>query len=679
VTAPTDALDALFAPRGVAVIGASRDPGKLGAVMARSLARFSGRVAQVNPHDLGMYQSIGAAAADGPVDLAVLCVPAAVSAAALADAAAAGVGAAVVCGGGFAEAGPEGTRHQAALTAVAAETGIRVLGPNTSGFLVPAQRLTASFVPGAAGVPAGRIAVVAASGGVNHAVAFLLTESGHGVSIAVGLGNGADITAPDVLDYLAADPNTAAIGLHVESVADGPRLVAAVSRLAAAKPVVALVVGRNDVAAFAQSHTGALATSWRTTRAALRQAGAVLVDSERELVDAVGALSLVRLPVGASGVAVLTGQAGPGLLLLDNLRGRAASVPDLTAETQARLATLLPPLTYQRNPIDTGRPGPEFAPVLSAVAADPGIDVVAAYALHEPDALDLATAVKAAAPAVPVIAGVGGTGPNVTAARRALLEHGVPALADPTGAAAAIAALLADSAGRQQESPATPSRPDAQIGSGPWDEAAAKDVLDALGIPTPPRRVCPDRDSARRALAELGGPVAVKLLDAAVLHKTEIGGVRLGVCTAADMDAALDAIGADRVLVEAMAPDGVDLVVGARRDPVFGPVLLVGLGGTVAEALADVAMRVAPVHPHQAAGMASELAGRALLDGWRGGPVLDRSALGRIIAGLGDLLLAHPHLQDVEINPLRVTAKGLVALDAVIIVGTEEPDGHADR
>jgi acetyltransferase len=679
VTAPTGALDALFAPRGVAVIGASRDPGKLGAVMARSLARFSGRVAQVNPHDLGMYQSVGAAAADGPVDLAVLCVPAAISAAALADAAAAGVGAAVVCGGGFAEAGPEGARHQAALTVVAAETGIRVLGPNTSGFLVPAQRLTASFVPGAAGVPAGRIAVVAASGGVNHAVAFLLAESGHGVSIAVGLGNSADITAPDVLDYLAADPNTAAIGLHVESVADGPRLVAAVSRLAAAKPVVALVVGRNDVAAFAQSHTGALATSWRTTRAALRQAGAVLVDSERELVDAVGALSLVRLPVGASGVGVLTGQAGPGLLLLDNLRGRAASVPDLTAETQARLATLLPPLTYQRNPVDTGRPGPEFAPALSAVAADPGIDVVAVYALHEPDALDLATAVKAAAPAIPVIAGVGGTGPDVTAARRALLEHGVPALADPTGAAAAIAALLADSAGRQQQSPATPSRPDVQIGSGPWDEAAAKDVLDALGIPTPPRRVCPDRDSAQRALAELGGPVAVKLLDAAVLHKTEIGGVRLGVCTAADMDAALDAIGADRVLVEAMALDGVDLVVGARRDPVFGPVLLVGLGGTVAEALADVAVRVAPVHPRQAAGMASELVGRALLDGWRGGPVLDRSALGRIIAGLGDLLLAHPHLQDVEINPLRVTAGGLVALDAVIIAGTEEPDGHADR
>jgi len=171
----------------------------------------------------------------------------------------------------------------------------------------------------------------------------------------------------------------------------------------------------------------------------------------------------------------------------------------------------------------------------------------------------------------------------------------------------------------------------------------------------------------------------VKLLDATVLHKTEIGGVRLGVCTAADMDAALDAIAADRVLVEAMAPAGIDLVVGARRDPVFGPVLLVGLGGTVAEALADVAVRITPVRPHQAAGMVGELAGRALLNGWRGGPALDRAALGRMVAGLGELLLAHPYLQDVEINPLRVTAGGLVALDAVIIAGTEEPDGHADR
>jgi acyl-CoA synthetase (NDP forming) len=444
-----------------------------------------------------------------------------------------------------------------------------------------------------------------------------------------------------------------------------------VSRLTARKPVVALIVGRHDVAAFARSHTGALATSWRTTRAALRQAGAVLVGSERELVDAVGALSLVRLPPGACGVGVLTAQAGPGLLLLDDLRGRGAAVPELTAATQESIGELLPPMTYQRNPVDTGRPTPAFAGVLRAVAAAPGVDVVAAYALHEPDALDLVTAVDAAQPAVPVVAGVGGIGPDVLATRRALMERGIPAVGDPAGLAAAIGALLADARAGGPVVARLPA-PVVEVGRGPWDEAAAKDVVAALGVPTPPRRVCTSREAAHRALAELGGPVAVKLLDAAVVHKTEVGGVRLGVRTPVDLDEALDAIRAERVLVEVMAPPGVDLVVGARRDPVFGPVVLVGLGGTVAEALADVAVRVVPVSPEAVAGMVDELAGRALLDGWRGGPVLDRAALGRFVAAIGDLVDAHPHLQEVEVNPLRVTADGLVALDAVIIADTED-------
>ncbi len=685
-----EGLTGLFAARGIAVVGASRDPGKLGAVMARSLDRFPGPVALVNPRDSAMAPSVAAAAAEyGPIDLAVLCVPAAVSAGALEDAAAGGVRAAVVCGGGFGEAGPEGERHQAALAEVARSSGVRVLGPNTSGFLVPERRLTASFVPGAAAVPAGRVGVVAASGGVNHALAFLLAEAGHGVSLAVGLGNAVDVAAPDVLDHLADDPATTAVALHVESVAEGPRLLAAVSRLTARKPVVALVVGRHDVGAFAQSHTGALATSWRTTRAALRHAGAVLVDSERELVDAVAALSLVRLPAGASGVGVLTAQAGPGLLLLDDLRGRGIDVPELTAETQAAVGELLPPLTYQRNPVDTGRPGPEFAGVLRAVAADPGVGLVAAYALHEPDALDLAAAVDAAEAEVPLVVGVGGTGPEVTAARHALLARGIPAMPDPTGVATAVAALLSDATARavewQQGGHTATTRQyghlaDAPVdlGAGPWDEAAAKDVVAGLGVAVPERRVCDNRAAAHQALADLGGPVAVKLLDAAVLHKTEVGGVRLGVRTSAELDEALDALeaaGADRLLVEAMAPPGVDLVVGARRDPVFGPVVLVGLGGTVAEALADVAVRVAPITPEAAAGMVDELAGRALLDGWRGGPVLDRAALGRFVAALGALLDTHPHLQDVEVNPLRLTADRLVALDAVIIADTEVRDG----
>ncbi|MFE6977679.1 acetate--CoA ligase family protein [Streptomyces sp. NPDC057682] len=682
-------LGALFAPRGIAVVGASRKPGKLGAAMARSLEGFAargGRLALVNDRDTGMYGSVRAAAQDGPVDLAMICVPAPACPDVLADAAAAGAGAAVICGGGFAEAGGPGVAYQRRLAETVAATGIRLLGPNTSGFLAPHTGLTASFVPGVARVRAGRVAVVAASGGVNHALAFLLAEAGHGVSLAVGLGNGVDITAPDVLDHLADDPHTGAVALHVESVADGPRLAAAVRRLAARRPVVALVVGEHDVSAFAASHTGALATSWRTTRAALAQAGAVVVSDARELVDAVGALSVTRArPAADPGVGVVTAQAGPGLLLLDDLRGRRARVPELDGATTAALATLLPPLTYQLNPVDTGRPGPELGRVLGAVAADPGVDAVAAYALHEPDAVDLVAAAReGAVPGVPLVVGLGGSGEEVAGARRSLLDAGIAVAADPHGVAAATAALLADA--RARHSAGTDARTDTPAGGAPglvveagaaFDEDEAKGILDRLGVTTTARRVCADRAGAHAALAALGGPVAVKLLDAAVLHKTEIGGVHLGVGSPAALDAALDRLeeaGARRFLVESMAPPGVDLVLGARRDPVFGPVVLLGLGGTTAEALADVTVRTAPLAPAVAEAMPADLAGRALLDGWRGGPVLDPRELGRIAAALGDLLVAHPGLEEIEVNPLRLTHGGLVALDAVVI--TREAD-HA--
>jgi acetyltransferase len=683
-TLPDTELTPLFAPRGIAVIGASRSPGKLGATMARSLASFSDRggyLALVNGRDNTMHASIEAAAAAGPVDLAMVCVPAAAVPGVVAEAAAAGVRAAVVCGGGFAEAGGPGIGYQAALAKVVAETGIRLLGPNTSGFLAPHAGVTASFVPGVTRIRPGRVAVVAASGGVNHAVSFLLAEAGHGISVAVGLGNGVDITAPDVLDHLAEDEHTRAVALHVESVSDGPRLVEAVRRLSRRKPIVALVVGRNDVGAFAASHTGALATSWRTTRAALAQAGAVLVSDERELVDAVGALSIVRArPAADPGVGVVTAQAGPGLLLLDDLRGRRARIPELREFTQQRLAELLPPLTFQRNPVDTGRPGPELGDVLATVAADPGVDVIAGYALHEPDAVDLVDAVhRGRTPDVPIVFGLGGSGDQVAADRRALIEAGIAVAADARGVAAAVGALLADARARTTEG--NTERPTVPGGiHGVYDENEAKLLLAELGIATMPRRACADHAQAGSALCELGGPVAVKILDAEVLHKTEIGGVHLGVKSAEELQVALDALdaaSAQRYLVEAMAPSGVDLVLGARRDPVFGPVVLLGLGGTTAEALADVAIRLAPLSVAQAAEMPEELAGRALLHGWRGGPTLDPSLLGRAVAALGALLATNPGIEEIEINPLRLTHDGLVALDAVLIsreAGDAQPD-----
>ncbi|MDX3640428.1 acetate--CoA ligase family protein, partial [Streptomyces sp. MB09-02B] len=630
----------------------------------------------------GVYASVAEAAAhtDGRLDLAVLCVPASGCAQALAEAAAAGCRAALVCAGGFGEAGPEGEEYADELRRVARETGVRLLGPNTSGFFAPHLGLTASFVPAAGQLPAGDIAVVAASGGVNHALSFDLVAAGNGISLGVGIGAGLDVTAADALEHLVRDDRTTAVALHLETVPDGPRLVSAVRGLAVVKPVVALVVGRSDIGDFARSHTGALATSWRTTRAALRQAGAVVVDDERELVDALTALSRIRLrPLSDPGLGIVTAQAGPGLLLADRAGTDGIRVPELTTSTQRALSELLPPLTYQRNPVDTGRPAETFARVLDTTAADPAVDLLAVYALTEPDSVDLAFAVQDAGLGTgsPAVVVVGGLPEDVTEQRARLHKAGVPALTGPAAAANAVRALVTDA--RQRASSDTEellSEAIAAVPAGRLDEDAAKTFLAGLGIRTPDRVACDDRDRAHQALRRLGGPVAVKVLDAAILHKTEIGGVHLGVRTPEELDAALDAIGPDRrYLVEAMAPAGVDLVLGVRRDPVFGPVVLAGLGGTAAEALADVAIRLAPLSATEAATMPDELAARALLDGWRGGPVLDRAEFGRVVAALAAALAASPETAEIEINPLRLTADGLIALDAVI-VPTEESD-HA--
>ena len=693
-------LAPLFTPQGIAVVGASRDPRKLGAVMLRSLQAFTGPVTGINPRDpdpaAGRFSSVAAAAeATGArLDLAVLCVPASASARALTDAARGGARAALVCSGGYAEAGIAGAAFQRDLAAAAAEARVALLGPNTSGFLVPARRLHASFVPGAASVPAGPVAVVAASGGVNHALAYLLAEAGLGVSLAVGLGNAVDVSTPDVLRYLADDEPTRAVALHVESVPDGPALVSAVRHLTARKPVAALVVGRSDVADFAQSHTGALATTWRVTRAALRQAGAVLVDDELELADAVAALSAIRLPPDAlPSVGVVSAQAGPALLHVDGLRARGILVPELTAATQRQLAGLLPPLTYQANPVDTGRPGPAFAEVLGAVATDPGIGVVSVYALAEPDALDLPGAVAELNAGSPddgpraLVAAIGGLPGEVMAQRAALRDLGVPVLASPRALTTAVTALLQDAVAQGRAHPAaglTPPPPPRPVGhtARPPGPGQAPSGRGAQGHAAPPRRVCTTRRQAHAALAELPGPVAVKLLDAAIVHKSDVGGVFLGVRDSAELDQALDgleAAGHGRFLVESMAPPGVDLLAGASRDQVFGPVVALGLGGVLAEALADVAVALAPLTATEAAELPAELAGRALLDGFRGGPVADREALGDVLARLGGLLASCPDVVDIEINPLRVTGDGLIALDAVLRTRKEAADGVTDR
>lgn len=679
-------LDRLFAPAAVAVLGASRNPGKLGAAMTRALARFPGPVLKVNtgsPDQLaGIYATLteAADAAGAAPDLVVSCIPAAATARALREAAAAGAGAAVVCAGGFAEAGPDGAAAQRELNSIARETGLRILGPNTSGFFVPHRQLTASFVPSVARLAPGTIAVVAASGGINHALAFALAESGAGVRLGVGLGNSVDVGQAEVLEYLAEDDQLRAIALHVETAADGRRLAEAVGKLAERVPVVALVVGRSDVGDFARSHTGALATTWRVTRAVLRQAGAVLVNDERELADAVVALSLVRLtPHPRPGVGIVTAQAGPGLLLTDALRSSAVAVPPLAGATIEAVSKLLPPLTYQRNPVDTGRPTTDLQRVIGLVAADPAIAVIGAYALLEPDTVDVPSVLADAGARADLVAVVAGPPGDVARAREQLLRSGLPCATTATAGAVMLRALAEDAAQRSRAGgpPAVAGGPLRVHLNGSVDENAAKDVLDRLGIRTPARRVCPNREAAHRALDELGGPVAVKILDAGILHKTDLGGVRLGVVSHQDLDAALDALrSAPALLVEQMAPDGPELIAAARRDPVFGPIVALGAGGIAAEVLGDVTFRLAALSAAEAAGMLDDLAVAAMFTRARGAAPVNRSRLAGALASLAGVL-SDERVREIEINPLRVLPDGdVIALDAVLLADEPGPPGE---
>jgi acyl-CoA synthetase (NDP forming) len=323
--------------------------------------------------------------------------------------------------------------------------------------------------------------------------------------------------------------------------------------------------------------------------------------------------------------------------------------------------------------------------------------------LTEPDNLDLVSELSRAGDTGPTVVGVGGSSEDVAVVRAGLRDRGYAVGTSPAALAHAVRALVDDArtahrrtqgdvhalaedahtAHRRTQTPdepqpTVPQDPARGLVGGPWDEDRAKGVLDGLGIRTPARVRCESVDAAYDALAGFGGPVAVKLLDASVLHKTEIGGVHLGIRTREELADALEQLeraGAEQFLMEAMAAPGVDLIVGVRRDPVFGPVVLVGLGGAAAEALADVAVRAVPLSMAEAESMPDELLGRALLDGWRNGPVLDRSELAHVLRALASVLVDSPAVDEIEINPLRLTRDGLVALDAVITANDADDRG----
>ncbi|WP_218612773.1 acetate--CoA ligase family protein [Pseudonocardia sp. KRD291] len=700
---PTD-WGRVFRPHAVAVLGAT---GRADSPMARPLRwlaerGFSGHVWPVNPKydelaGLPCFASLDAV--PGPVDLVLALVPAAHAPDAVRRAGAAGAAAVVVFASGFAEVGTDGAELQHELVAAARESGVRVLGPNCQGIYYAPTRLFATFTAAADRPLRGSsgIAYVGQSGAIGGSVLDIAAEQGLDLTAWVSTGNQADVDLTEIGRYLAADPEISVLAVYAESVRDGAayeRL--AVEAAAAGTSLVVLRSGRSGAGRRAAvSHTGAMLGDDTAFRLVSRRYGVVLVDDVEELLAAATVLRGQPRPAGRRIAAVST-SGGAGILAADRCEGHGLALPELAPETQDKLSRLVPAFGALANPVDvtaqlfnTGERA--FGDVCSIVCADPSVDalLILLTMVVGDEAADLAEDLTAAmsGSGVPCsvvwLAGQDRT----TRARAILREAGIPVFSSIAVAARVAGALAPDrmpdtapgtASGRAPDRAPLPRLPEAADDLGPATDGGWA-LLAAIGVATPASAhagTAAEAADAARALAGAGGTVVMKAVAPGLEHKTEAGGVRLGVAAeraAAVFDElAATVAGLAGVLVQQAVPDGVELLVGASggRDG-WPPVLTVGLGGTATEVHRDVATALAPITPGDAHALLRELRCWPLLAGHRGAPRVDVDAAVEAIVRVGSAVARRPDLAELEINPLIVGPTGAVAVD--VLVATRTP------
>jgi acetyltransferase len=680
-------------PGSVAVIGASRDPFKVGGAVVANLraAGFHGRIVPVNSR-ASTVQGLAAVPRmrdiEGRVDLAVIAVPAVDVLPALVECAAKGVGGAVVISAGFREAGGEGARREAELREWLRGRPIRVIGPNCLGWIRPTRRLNVTFAPG---MPEpGGIAFVSHSGALAVAILDWARDRRVGFSLFASLGNQADVNESDLLDAVATDPETRVVAGYIEGVADGRRFLDALRRAAAVKPVVLLKAGRSAEGARAvSSHTGALAGSDRAFDAAVRQAGALRVDTVAELFDVARGLASQPLPRGRR-LVVVTNGGGLGIVSTDAARAAGFTMEPTSEPVRRRLAEGLPATAGLGNPVDLvgDADARRYGHALHTLGdGDADAMLVLLTPQATTDAASVARTIAAATQgwSIPVVAAFVG-GARVAPGVRTLEEAGIPCYAFPEPAVATLAGMAR--LGERRLAPPSPFVPSVDpAGARGWlaEQAAAParplgmpelvPLLTAYGIPCIAGRLAKGADGAATVADGLGYPVALKIVSPDISHKSDVGGVALELRDARAVRTAaatmLARVAAERpqaairgLLVEAMAPAGKELLLGGVRDPQWGPVLMVGLGGIYVEVIGDTTVRLAPVSPGEASSLLDELRIAPLLRGARGERPVDRLVLAGIISRFSQLLVDLPELREIEINPLMASPAGAVTVDA---------------
>ncbi|HXS81081.1 MAG TPA: acetate--CoA ligase family protein [Methylomirabilota bacterium] len=716
-TAPVG-LDAILRPRSVAVIGASRRPGSIGAAIFRNLLAngFEGPVYPVNP-SANVVQSVLAGpsvtAIPGDVDLAVIVVPAPHVLASLEECGRKGVRGAVVITAGFKETGPEGAEREHALRNCARKHGMRMIGPNCLGVLNTATDicLDATFAP--AWPPAGPVAFSSQSGALGLAILETAGALGLGISQFVSVGNKADVSGNDLLEYWEKDPSTRVILLYLESFGNPRRFTQIARRVGRTKPIVAVKSGRTRSGArAASSHTGSLAGADNAVDALCEQSGVIRVDTIHELFNVAMVLANQPLPRGAR-VGIVTNAGGPGIMATDACESHGLELPALADETVAALRAYLPPEASVRNPVDMiASATPEsFEKTTRLVLEDANVDAL--LAIYVPPIvttpLEVAQAivrgVRAAAESLaargespkPVLSCFMGAH-GVPEGLRSLQEGNIPSYPFPESAVLALSRVLRYAEWREAPEGREVHFDDidlaavraavgsglarAKDGSSEWLNAEeTRALLAATGITVAPVVLARTAGQAGEAAKQVGFPVAVKLASSTLTHKSDVGGVVLGLENEeqvrrayADIGRRLDERGLraqmEGVTVQPMIVDGVEAIVGMTQDPSFGPVLMFGLGGIYVELLRDVTFNVAPVTDKDVREMVSKVRGAKLLEGWRGAPPADRAALEQAIQRLSQLVGEVPELAELDLNPLKVLpeGRGCVVVDARIAV-----------
>jgi acyl-CoA synthetase (NDP forming) len=676
-------LDALFAPASVAVLGVSRSPAKLGHRLLQNVMEsgYAGAIHAVNPSGepiLGCPTVPRVEALPAGVDLALVSLPAAAVPAAVGALAARRVRAAVILSSGFGEVDAGGRSTQGALLATARAAGLRLVGPNCMGVYSAPVRLNGTYfwdLPRAAG----RISIVSQSGAYGGLIFRHLGGRGLGVARFVSIGNQVDVDIAEVLEWLVDDPATTVIACFVEALRDGARFLAAARRAAGRTPIVLLKGGRSEAGRRAAgSHTGSLAGAWEVYRAACASARVVLTEETEEFFDAIETLVVVpRARPTGRGVAVVTVSGGPSVIAADTAEREGLAVPALGDAAREALRGWLPPFAAVGNPVDlTPQVEPaRIDPAVGRVFDEPRVAGVVAVNVGL-DVPEFADAVVAAARATgkPAVAFTADA-PEIAARLRA---GGVPVLPSPERAVRAWRALwqarpLAAPVARVVPTLSPELRAALDTAHGALPYALARRLLEACGVRFCREAIVTSADDAVAAAAQIGYPVVVKADAAGLTHRTEAGGVVLDVADGASVRAACAALceraGAERFIVQERVGPGVELLLGARRDEVFGPVVVVGTGGVLTEVLRDSSVRLAPLAEGEAEAMLGEGARRRLLAGPRGLRPVDPAALVELIEGVGALIAAEPRIAEIDVNPLIAAGADLIAVDALVIRG----------